>query len=197
MENRLKPTSPRRRRRAPRWWPALADLSPVERVLLRAARRLEAARAAPQLALADTVLEPERFRDEILRSVGYGFAASLGLRDGVAAASELENILCTFCCAGYRALDLRPICEPVVAPDERFLLAFLAACQRPDLYNVRSILSWLAPAAGAILLTAHGHAFGHRLHSQGITLPQRLRLTAAVGNSAALPCRHEHACRRH
>jgi len=156
-----------------RWWPMLSEFKPSEQIVLRSARRLAAIHASVPLQPSDM----DHMREEIINAVGLGFGASLAICEGRRAAEELEKVLRTFCCAGYRPLKLEPICEYTVCPDERFLLSFIAGCQRDDLHNVRSILSWLAPSVSASHLLSPGEAFANILKNSSVILPQRLFLS--------------------
>ncbi len=182
-----------KRRNPSIWWPPVFAFKPSERIVLRSARRLSAIHSAVPFQPSSM----DQMRAEIINAVGSGFCASLAIREGQRAAEQLEMILRTFCCAGYRPLKLRPICEYRVCPDERFLLSFIAGCQREDLYNVQSILSWLAPSVSATHLILSGKAFADMLKNSGIILPQRLYLSGRVCQSQPILSANEQAFRYH
>ena len=181
------------RRIPPNWWPLVSAFVPAEQIVLRSARRLAAIYSPVPLQPSDL----DHIREEIINSVGFSLCSSLAICEGQRAAEKLEMVLRTFCCAGYRPLKLQPICEYVVSPDERLLLAFIAGCQRGNLYNVRSILSWLAPSVSATRLIAPGQAFATMLKGSGVILPQRLHLSGNGCQSQLLPCGNEQAQHRH
>lgn len=174
-------------------WPSIAGLGFAERVLLRAVRRLSMANSGVALGVPDL----KRLQEAIIEAVGHGFGSMFGPKGGSVAAVELEWILRTFCCAGFRPLQIGGICEPSMLPDERFLLSFVAGCQADDSVHVRNLLSWLLPPPGATIITAHGHSLADIFRMGGLTLPQRLRLAEGVGPANLVPCHDEFVCALH
>ena len=172
----------------PAEWPSIAELDFAERVLVRAVRRLSVTNTETALVVPDL----ERFREEVIEAVGHGFGVFLGPRGGTGAAAELESMLRTFCCAGFRPLQIGGICEPLMLPDERFLLSFVAGCQAKDTDHVRNLLSWLLPPAGARIITAHGQSLAHIFHVGGLTLPRRMWLGDSIGLADIVPCHGEY-----
>jgi hypothetical protein len=178
----------KRRGRRPAAGPSIAELDFAERILIRALRRLTAINTGIALVVPDL----EWLREQVIDAVGHGFGVTLGPRGGAAAVAELEWILRTFCCAGFRPLQIGRICEPSISPDERLLLSFVAGCQANDTDHVRNLLSWLLPPPAATIITAHGQSLAHIFHAGGVALPQRLRFADRVGVSGVLPCRGEY-----
>ena len=178
---------------APSWWPPIHAFNASEQIILRSARRLSAIYSAVPFQPSNI----EQMRAEIINSVGSGFSVSLAIREGRRAAEQLEMILQAFCCAGYRPLMLRSICEYRISPDERFLLSFIAGCQREDLYNIRSILSWLVPSVSVPHLVAPGQVFASILKDSGIALPQRLHLSSNGFQSRPMLPDHAQASQYH
>ena len=173
--------------------PSIAELDFAEQILVRAVRRLSVTNTKTALVVPDL----ERFKEQVIEAVGQGFGVFLGPRGGTAAAVELEMILRTFCCAGFRTLQIFRICEPSLSSDERFLLSFVAGCQAKDGDHLRNLLSWLIPPPGAMIITAHGQSLAHIFQVGGLALPQRLRLVDCVGHSDVMPCRGEFVCALH
>jgi len=183
----------KRARHLPKEWPTFAELDIAEQILLRAARRLSACCSETPLKVPDRA----RFREEIMASVGQGFGVSLGPNAGASAAGELNSILQTVCCAGFKPLDICRICEPTLTPDERFLLSFVAGCQADDPDHIRSLLSWLLPPAAVGIAAAHGQTLAHIFQAGGLVLPQRLHLAGCIGYSQIMPCHGELVCAIH
>jgi len=175
------------------WWPLFTEYKTSEQIILRSARRISAIYSAVPFQPSNM----DQMRMEIIDAVGSGLSASLAIREGQSAAEQLEMILRTFCCAGYRPLRLRPICEHRVSPDERFLLSFIAGCQRKDMCNIRNILSWLAPGVSAPHLILPGQNLAGILKNSGIVLPQRLYLGSSPSQSFPILSVHEQASKYH
>ncbi|PPR23074.1 MAG: hypothetical protein CFH38_01067 [Alphaproteobacteria bacterium MarineAlpha10_Bin1] len=178
---------------APDGWPSIRELNLAEQILLRAARRLSASNTGVPIVVPDL----ERFREEIIASVGHGFGVSLGASQGTTAASELEAILCTACCAGFHPLQMNGICEPSLTPDERFLLSFVAGCRANDPDHVRSLLSWLLHPTAMPIIAGHGQSVADIFQAGGLILPQRLHLAGCIGYSELVPCGDGPACTVH
>ncbi|MDA0230745.1 MAG: hypothetical protein O3B21_11230 [Proteobacteria bacterium] len=174
-------------------WPTMAALSFSEAALIRAARRLSAIHTETALVVPDL----ERLKEEIIESVGSGFGVYLGPQPGMAAAAEIDQILCIFCCAGYRPLRIGAICEPHLSVDERFLLSFVAACQADDAGHVGDLLSWLLPPAGVRIIVTNGHILARLLQQGGLMLPQRLRLAGCSGHSEIALCPDDYVSPAH
>ena len=186
----------RRSRLYGRWpadWPRISELDFSERVLLRAVRRLSVINTETSLVVPDL----ERLREETLGSVGHGLGVTLGPQVGSSAATELEMILRSFCCMGFRPFQIHRICELPLSTDERLLLSFVAGCQAKDSDHVWNVLSWLLPLAGAKIITAYGYALAKKFHEGGLVLPQRLEIGGCIGYSEMMPCRNEFAYTPH
>ena len=172
----------RRSRLYGRWpadWPRISELDFSERVLLRAVRRLSVINTEISLVVPDL----ERLREETLGSVGHGLGVTLGPQVGSSAATELEMILRSFCCMGFRPFQIHRICELPLSTDERLLLSFVAGCQAKD--------------SGAKIITAHGYALATKFHEGGLVLPQRLEIAGCTGYSEMMPCRNQYAYTPH
>jgi len=131
----------------------LGSFTLPERSLIRAMREL-----ALQPTVCDSLIDQ------------YTVLLGGNREDARTAVNGLGGLLRTLATNPRRKMRFRPPACPVVAPDERAVLALITACQQKDRVWVRSIIGWLLTPAAQSLGALYAKEIATSFHDNGRTL---------------------------